>query len=282
MAAKKMGEILIESGLITQEMLKQALERQKGSDKRLGEILEEMDVVLEEDVAKSLAKQFGFPHVKGLIRYRFPQEILDLIDAETALTKFIFPLKVDGTTLHLAMSNPLDMDLQNDLSFKTGLRITPCVTTPEEIKAAVKKNYLVEIEATEEDRLWNILIIDDQDIVLSATEAALKKEGYSVYKANNGAEGLKMAIQILPHLIITDTLMPRMDGLEMFRALKANRGVADIPVIAMSSKAAAEEEFRLLEMGFYDFIAKPVNPIRLVARVRRAMRFRHNDRVVQN
>lgn len=267
-----MGEILLETGIITQEILDKALAQQKGSDKRLGQILEAMDVVLEEDVAKALGKQFNFPYVKGIARYRFPTEVLDLVDAEIALTNFIFPLKIDGNTLHLAMSNPLDMDLQNDLAFKSGLRISPCVTTPEEIKEAVKKHYLKEIEATAEDRSWNILIVDDQAIVLSAAEAALRKEGYNVYTATNGAEGLKMAIQVQPHLIITDVVMPRMDGLEMYRALQGNRGVADIPVIVLSAKASAEEEYRLLEMGFFDFVAKPINPIRLTARVRRAMR----------
>lgn len=275
MARKKMGEILLEAGIITQGILDKALAEQKGSGKRLGQVLESMNVVREEDIAKALGKQFNFPYVKGIARYRFPQEVLDLIDAETALTNFIFPLKIEGRTLHLAMTNPLDMDLQNDLAFKCNLRIAPCVTTPEEIKAAVKKYYLKELETTAEERSWNILLVDDQDIVLSAAEAALKKEGYTVFKACNGAEGLKMALQVRPHLIVTDVLMPRMDGMEMFRALKGNQGVANIPVIALSAKATAEEEYRLLEMGFFDFVAKPINPIRLTARVRRAMRQTH-------
>ena len=275
MARKKLGETLVEMGVINQEVLDKALELQKNTSKRLGQILEEMDALLEEDIARAIAKQFGFPHVKGLVRFRFPKEVLELCDAETALTKSVFPLKIEGNTLHLAMTNPLDIELQNDLAFKSGLNVSPCVTSPEEINAAIKKYYLVEVEAEEEDRLWSVLIVDDQDIVLSAAEAALKKEGYTVYKAENGAEGLKKAMQIKPHLIITDVLMPRMDGQEMFRALKANQGVADIPVIALSAKAAAEEEYRLLEMGFYDFIPKPINPIRLAARVRRAMRLTH-------
>lgn len=273
MARKKLGETLVEMGVINQKDLENALNQQKGSNKRLGQILESMDLLLEEDIARALAKQFGFRYVKGLARFSFPREVLDLCDAETALSKSIFPLKVEGKTLHLAMTNPLDNDLQNDLSFKTGLNISPCVTSPEEIKAAIRKNYLIEIDAKKEDRIWSILIVDDQEIVLSAAEAALKKEGYTVYKAVNGAEGLKMALQIKPHLIVTDVLMPRMDGQEMFRALQGNQGVADIPVIALSAKASAEEEYRLLEMGFYDFIPKPINPIRLVARVRRAMRY---------
>lgn len=279
MPRKRMGEILIEAGVITQDNLDKALQRQKGSDKRLGQILEEMDIALEEDVAKALARQFGILHVKGLGRYRFPQEVLDLCDAETALTKLIFPLKIDDKTLHLAMCNPLDIELQASFSFKTGLQVIPCVTTSAEIKAAARKNYLVEIETATEDRLWTILLVDDQEMVLSAAEAALKRAGYNIHKARNGAEGLKAAIQIRPQLIISDVVMPRMDGIEMFQALQANRGVSEIPVIALSAKAAAEEEYQLLEMGFFDFIPKPINPIRLLARVRRAMRLTQRGHV---
>ena len=199
-------------GIIDKGTLENALSLQKNAHRRLGQILEDMDVLLEEDIARALAKQFNFRYAKGLARFNFPKEVLDLCEPETALAKMIFPLKLEGGTLHLAMADPLDIEFQNDLSFKSGYRITPCVSSPEEIKAAIKKHYLIEVETDQEDRSWNILIVDDQEIVLSAAEAALKKEGYSIHKANNGAEGLKQAIQLKPHLIITDVLMPRMPG----------------------------------------------------------------------
>jgi len=272
MARKKIGEILIEMRIIIPETLHQALQLQKGTGKRLGEVLEDMDVVIEEDVAKALSKQFGIPHVKGLSRFRFPQEVLNLIDADLALTRYVFPLKVDGKVLYVAMSDPLNIDLQNDLSFKANLRVSPCVTTSEEIKSAVQKHYLKEVNPREGEQQLSILLVDDQVNALLAAEAALTKDGYTTYKARNGAEGLAMAIQVRPHLIITDIAMPRMDGVEMFRSLQANRSASGIPVIALSAKATPEEEYRLLEMGFYDFIPKPINPVRLVARARRALR----------
>lgn len=273
MPKKKMGEMLLEMGIIDQKVLEQALELQKGSNQRLGEILEDMDQVIEEDVAKVLGEQFGIPHVKGIARYRFPEEILLLVDAETAISRFVFPLKVKGKVLYLAMSDPLDISLQEDLSFKVNLRISPCVATSEEIKTAIKKHYLKGPEGSQEDRSWNVLVVDNQQISLAATVAVLKKEGYTVYKANNGAEGLRMAAEVHPHLIITDITMPRMGGVEMFNALKKNRELHKTPIIALSSKASVEEEFNLLEMGFFDFIAKPLNPLRLAARAKRAMRY---------
>jgi DNA-binding response OmpR family regulator len=100
----------------------------------------------------------------------------------------------------------------------------------------------------------------------------LRKEGYDPLEAANGADGLKVALQNKPHLIIADTVMPRMDGYEMFRAIQANMSIKHIPVIALSSRSTAEEEAKLLEMGYFDFIAKPINPIRLVARARHALR----------
>ena len=272
MARKKMGEILIEKEVISQNDLDQALIRQKGSGKPIGKILEDMQVILEEDIAKALSTQFEFPYVKRFSRHRFPQQVLDKIDPETALSNLIFPLKIDNKTLYLAMSNPLDMSLQSDLSFKLAMRISPCVATPDEIKTAIKKHYLTDVPTDEEDHTANILLVDNQDIVLSAAEAALRKEGYAIYKAKNGAEGLKIATQLHPHLIITDIVMPRMDGVEMYKALATNGEIEHIPVLALSAKTTAEDEANLLDMGFFDFIAKPINPVRLAARVRRALR----------
>lgn len=272
MARKKMGEILLEKEIISQKELDQALLRQKENHKPLGKILEDMDIVLEEDIAKALSTQFGFPYVRKFARYRFPAEVLDKLSAEVALANLVFPLKIEKKTLYLAMANPLDMALQSDLSFKLALRVSPCVATPDELKTAIKKHYLTEISVEKDDHTSNILLVDNQEIVLSAAESALKKAGYAIYKARNGSEGLKIATQLQPDVIVTDIPMPRMDGIEMFKALQANNDIANVPFIALSAKTSAEDEYRLLEMGFYDFIAKPINPLRLVARVKRALR----------
>ena len=274
MVRKKMGEILIDNEVISKSELEKALLTQKENSKPIGKILEEMDIVLEEDIAKALATQFGFPYVKKFSRHNFSQNIIDYIDADTALANLIFPLKVEDKTLYLAMSNPLDMALQSDLSFKLGLRISPCVATPEEINSSIKKYYLKDMEIAEKDKCWTILLVDSQEIALSATEAALTKGGYLVYKAKNGAEGIRIATQIKPNLIITDIVMPRMDGIELFKTLKTNRETEHIAVIALSTKTSPQDEYDLLEIGFFDFIAKPINPTRLLARVKRA--FKHH------
>jgi DNA-binding response OmpR family regulator len=167
------------------------------------------------------------------------------------------------------------MDAIDDITFRTGLRVVPCVTTPAEIQAGVHRHYLEgqEPQAPQTDSdWWSILVVDDQELVRSAIIAALKKDGYQTLEATNGADGLKLACQQNPHLIISDTIMPRMDGYEMFRALQVHNTARKIPVIALSSKSAAEEEAKLLDAGYFDFIPKPINPVRLLARVRRALK----------
>lgn len=270
---KRFGEILIEAKVVDQNDLNKALERQKGTGRRLGQVLEDMGVVTERDIAAALARQFGFKTVSNIARAAFSEELLGLFDSDMASSRMVFPLKRDGSTLYLAMVNPLDIETIDNISFKRGLRVVPCVTTPTEIQAAVNRHYLKIVEqVSQPDAWWTVLVVDDQDLVRSAAIAALKREGYNLLEAANGADGLKVALQEKPHLIIADTVMPRMDGYEMFRAIQANLEIKHIPVIALSSKSSAEEEAKLLDMGYFDFIAKPINPIRLVARTRHALR----------
>ena len=270
---KRFGEILIDAKVVDEHQLKRALEKQKGTGRRLGEVLEQMGVVTERDIAATLARQFGYKTVANIARASFSAELLGLFDSDTASNKMLFPLKKEGKTLFLAMVNPLDIEVIDNLSFKNGLRVIPCVTTPSEIQSAVNRHYLKIVEQSyEPDAWWRVLVVDDQALVRSAAVAALKQEGYNLLEAADGADGLKVTLKEKPHLVIADTVMPRMDGYEMFRSIQANLEIKHIPVIALSSKSTAEEEAKLLEMGYFDFIAKPINPVRLVARTRHALR----------
>jgi CheY-like chemotaxis protein len=278
MAKRKLfGEILVEAGVITETALRNALHRQSLTGGRLGQVLEQMTLISEHDIAVCLGRQFGFKMVRDFAKYSFSAELLQLVGAEEATKNFIFPLKKEEKVLYLAMSNPLDIQTIDNITFRTRLRIVPCVTTPKDVLAAVNRHYLKQETEKAQSDWWTVLVVDDQETLRTAMVAALKKQGYAVLEGVNGAEGLKMALQQHPHLIVTDTMMTRMDGVEMFRALQANSSTHKLPVIALSSKASAEEEARLLGMGYFDFIAKPANPVRLVARVKRALQMVYGD-----
>jgi len=289
---KRFGEILVEARVIDPKELARALEKQRGSGRRLGQVLEDMGVVTERHIAATLARQFGFKTVSNIAKAKFSEELLDFFDGETAMKKLVFPLRKEKSTLFLAMVNPLDIETIDNLSFRTGLRIVPCVTTPSEIQAAVNRHYYnilqdvelaghdpavvidVPVEKTDsKSSTWTILVVDDQEVTRSMVLSILKREGYRVLQAENGKEGLALVQQEQPHLILSDSgEMPNMDGYEMFRVLQASRSSQQAPVIALSEKDSAEEEAKLLEMGYHDFIAKPINPVRLVARTRHALR----------
>ncbi len=270
---KRFGEILLEAKVVDENQLQRALERHWGTGRRLGQVLKDMGMVTERDIAVALARQFGYKTVSNIAKATFSADLLALIDGDTAADKMLFPLKQEDKTLYLAMVNPLDMETIDNLSFKSGLRVVPCVTTPSEIQSAVNRHYYNIVERSHgPDVWWTVLVVDDQALVRSAIMATLKSEGYTLLEASNGADGLKVAIEEKPHLIIADTVMPRMEDYEMYRAVQSNLNIKHIPVIALSPKDSPEEEAKLLEMGYFDFIAKPINPVRLLARTRHVLR----------
>ncbi len=274
MARKKMGEILVEKNIISKQDLDKALLKQQSQKKPLGQILGEMDLVLEEDIAQTLASQFNFPYVKKIARFKFPPKTLALIGASLALKKLIFPLKVEDKTLYLAMANPLDMPAQSELSFKLGMRISPCVATPGEIHSAIKIHYNKEDIPTPlaHSSTPTILLIDSQPMILSTLETLLKNEGFGVHIAHNGHEGLELAEQLCPELIITEVNLPKLDGVRLFAEVRNSPALEKTKFIVFTTRGSQEEEARMLDMGVDDFIAKPLQPLRLVARIKKALR----------
>jgi len=270
---KQLGTILVEAGIITNTTLERALERQKGSGKRLGIVLEEMGVITELELVDALARQFGFKTAKRFAEFSFPQNIISLVHEDMVVQKLIFPLKAQDGVLALAVTDPFDNDTFDYLSKKTGMRVMPVISTRKEIMEAIKCHYLRGREDQSGQR--KILVVDDSTSVATIISVALKKEGYRVFEANDGVDGLKMAIAEKPDLIICDSIMPRMDGFAMMRALRANHVTATIPVILLTSKASGEDEQRAFESGFLDFIPKPVQPIRIVTRVKHAFELIH-------
>jgi len=266
---KQLGSILLESGIISPKTLERALERQKGSGKRLGIILEEMGVITEEELIEALAKQFGFKIARKFAGYSFPKDILALVDSDLAIQKSLFPLKIHDGFLAVAVTDPFDIETFDFLSKKTGYKVLPVLAARREIMEAITGHYLKEGESRPGQP--KILVVDDSNTVTALISAALKKEGYAVFEAFDGVEGLKVALEEKPNLVICDSIMPRMDGFALLRALRANSSTAGIPAILLTSKASGEDEKKAFESGFLDFIPKPVQPIRIVSRVKHAL-----------
>jgi len=265
---KQLGDLLVEAGIITVKTIERALERQKGSGKRLGQVLEEMGVITGEELIEALSKQLGFKTVKGFAEYTFPPELLALVPQDMAVQRLVFPLKLKETMLALAINDPFDQDTIDFLAKKHRLQVIPILATRQELMNAVEKHYL-HGKMKDVERL-KVLVVEDTLPVATIIQVALLKEGYDVLVTHDGVDGLKAAVTEKPDMIICDAIMPRLDGFGLLRALRANPATADIPIILLTSKATGEDEQRALGAGFIDFIAKPVQPIRVVTRVKRA------------
>lgn len=266
---KHLGDILVEAEIISKKTLERALARQKEGKDRLGVVLEEMGVLTEEELAEALGTQFKFKTIKNFIDHSFAQDLLNLLPSDFAMKKMVFPLKQKDSMLAVAITDPFDMETMEMLSRITGFQIIPVISTRREILDAISKFYLKSPVRTDSSDV--ILVVDDSAPVAMVIEAALSRAGYTVIRACDGLEGLKLAISERPRLVITDSIMPRMDGYGLLRALNANPMTTEIPVIMLTSKASSEEEQKALEFGFIDFIPKPVQPLRVVSRVRRAL-----------
>lgn len=115
-----------------------------------------------------------------------------------------------------------------------------------------------------------VLVVEDENIMAKLLENALTQNGYKVFVVSNGQEGLRAAKENKPDLIISDVMMPIMDGFAFYRELKANEVTADIPVLILTDKSQMEDSFGAL--GADDFIPKPFEPESLLLKVSRLLK----------
>ena len=118
-------------------------------------------------------------------------------------------------------------------------------------------------------KMNHVLIVEDDKEIREGVEIYLKSQGYEVYQAADGLEGLKVIESQEIHLAIVDVMMPRMDGIQMTIKLREKY---DFPVIFLSAKSEEVDKIMGLNMGADDYITKPFTPMELLARVNSQLR----------
>jgi type IV pilus assembly protein PilB len=120
-------------------------------------------------------------------------------------------------------------------------------------------------------RQKKVLVADDNGIILKTVSKVLKSKNYITITAENGLEALRLASHEKPDLIITDLLMPKMDGITLIKKLKDQSSTRDIPIMMLTAKDEVDSEVEGIDAGADDYLTKPVNAKRLLARVSRIL-----------
>ena len=114
-----------------------------------------------------------------------------------------------------------------------------------------------------------VLIVDDESIVRDVLGRYLEKEGFRVDSAADGEAAIELAARSRPDIVLLDLMLPKVDGLEVFRRI---REMADIPVVMITAKGEEVDRVVGLELGADDYVTKPFSPREVVARIRAVLR----------
>uniref|UniRef100_C5D5I9 Type II secretion system protein E n=1 Tax=Geobacillus sp. (strain WCH70) TaxID=471223 RepID=C5D5I9_GEOSW len=146
---KRLGDLLVEAGLITEEQLEEAL-KEKAPGQKLGDALLQRGYITEQQLIEVLEFQLGIPHV-SLYRYPIDPKVTNLISKEFAKRHMVMPLKIEGERLLVAMADPMDFFVIDDLRLSTGFHIETAIASKDDILRAINKYY--DIDESVEDFL---------------------------------------------------------------------------------------------------------------------------------
>lgn len=117
-----------------------------------------------------------------------------------------------------------------------------------------------------------ILIVDDEDHIRELLKFNLEKNGYVVYMANDGLNGLKLAREKQVDLILLDLMLPGMDGFEVCKEIRRDNIISNVPIIMLTAKSEEIDKILGLELGADDYITKPFSIRELSARIKALLR----------
>lgn len=187
----RLGELLVREGLITQDALDQALQEQRNTGMRVGYNLVKMGFVNEVDLTRMLARQFRMPAV-DLSNFEVDTRIAKLIPPDLAQRHLLLPLKREGRTLTVAMADPSNLVIIDDLKFITRYDIFPVIAGEYTLRHAIEKHYGEAADAALQSILQdidnddNIEVVEEHDEEISAATLAAAIDDAPVVKLING------------------------------------------------------------------------------------------------
>ncbi len=216
---RKLGEILLQSGILSEDQLLKALDKQKKTGKRLGEILVESNLTSEVEIARTLGSQLGYQFVETVTS--IDKEVLLLVPENLVKKHSIIPLRLEKGELIVAMADPLDFNTIQDLSFYCGFIIQPAVATPTLLRETIKKFYGSSPAQTDEKLIKKIISDSQKDMAEAPVQIIPEIR-------DDGSEGLAEQRHQLAPII-------EMANLILAKALKLNTSDIHIEPFANES-----------------------------------------------
>ncbi len=190
--SERIGDLLLKEGLISREQLQKALDEQRQSGTRVGYNLVKLGFIQENELTRCLARQFKMPAV-DLSKFEVDPKIVKLVPADLAVKNLVLPLKRDGRTLTVAMADPTNLGVIEDLKFITRYDIFPVIAGEFTLRNVIDKQYettndvqmstlLSEIEGMESEDLE---VVEDKEEEMSATALAAAVDDAPVVKLIN-------------------------------------------------------------------------------------------------
>jgi type IV pilus assembly protein PilB len=189
---ERIGDLLVKEGLITKEQLQQALTEQRQNGTRVGYNLVKLGFIEENELTRTLARQFKMPAV-DLSKFEVDTKIIKLVPTDLATKNLVLPLKRDGRTLTVAMADPTNLGVIEDLKFITRYDIFPVIAGEFTLRNVIEKHYdsneqqmsalLSEIEELEGD--GEVEVVEEKEEEMSATALAAAVDDAPVVKLIN-------------------------------------------------------------------------------------------------
>lgn len=282
---RRIGELLVERGVLRPEALARALESARTTGQRLASQVVALDLAAEGRVVEVLAAAAGVPGV-DLSRSVLDPAHLALIPRQVAELERILPVGAESGRLLLAMADPHNVRVVAEVQLISGLEVMPHVAVATRLVDVIAEAYAaldagrpawagsevppgdltprlathvaapepagdeleIEIGSLEDDEEGEevgsvsaregprlVLVVDDEEEILTLVSKALEKRGYRVEQARRGQEALQRVNALMPDLVLLDANLPEIHGFDICRKIKSNRRFARTPVIMMTA-----------------------------------------------
>lgn len=255
---KRIGDLLVESGLISEEQLKNALREQKELNMRLGDVLITRNYITEQQLIEVLEFQLGIPHIQ-LYRQKIETKIINIIPQRLAEQHQVLPIRTEGNKLILAMADPLDYFAIDELRMTTGFRIEPTIASKDELQRAIKRYY--GLQESVEQIMQNLTtreleetkpIVEDEDspVVKTVNQIIIQaiQIGASDIHIDPQEDSLRIRYRVDGVMRTERTLPPHMQSVIIARIkIMANMNVAERR-LPQDGRVEMDIEFRKVDI----------------------------------